>query len=328
MQAAYYTKRGTAREVLQVGTVPTPDPRPGEVRVRLQTSGVNPSDVKMRQAGSPRPMPGDRVIPHSDGAGIVDAVGEGVNVARIGERVWVWNAGYRRAEGSAAQYVSLPAAQAVPLPEGVDMAVGACLGIPALTAWRAVTIDGGVAGRTVLVSGGAGSVGHYAVQMAKLKGASQVIATVSSPEKAEVAREAGADETIDYRREDVVAQVKALTGGRGVDRIVEVAFDVNVGLLPDALAPHGDVVVYGMGAREVTIPAGALMLRNNRLLMILVYELLPADRRAALEDLTQMLSDDQLIHNVALRCPLSEIAAAHEAVERGTLIGNVVLDIA
>ncbi|MGE4220574.1 MAG: NADPH:quinone reductase [Alphaproteobacteria bacterium] len=327
MQAAYYTKRGTAREVLEIGTVPTPDPKPGEVRVRLQTSGVNPSDVKMRQAGSPRPMPGDLVIPHSDGAGVVDAVGEGVDASRIGERVWIWNAGYRRAEGSAAQYVSLPAAQAVGLPGDVDMAVGACLGIPALTAWRAVTIDGGVAGRNVLISGGAGSVGHYAVQMAKLKGAAQVIATVSSPEKADIAREAGADATIDYRREDVAARVRELTEGRGADRIVEVAFDANVGLLPDALAPHGDVVVYGMGAREVTIPAGALMQRNNRLLMILVYELLPADRRAALEDLTRMLAADALIHNVALRCPLSEIAAAHEAVERGTLIGNVVLDI-
>lgn len=327
MQAAYYTKRGAAREVLQLGTVPMPDPKPGEVRVRLQTSGVNPSDVKMRQAGSPRPMPGDRVIPHSDGAGVVDAVGAGVPASRIGERVWVWNGGYRRAEGTAAQYVGLPAAQAVRLPDNVDMAVGACLGIPALTAWRAVTIDNGVAGRNVLVSGGAGAVGHYAVQMAKLKGAAQVIATVSSEAKAEVAREAGADETIDYRREDVAARVKALTDGRGVDRIVEVAFDANVGLLPDVLAPHGDVVVYGMGTRDVTVPAGAMMQRNNRILMILVYELLPADRRQALEEVTRMLSDGSLVHNVALRCPLSEIAAAHEAVERGTLVGNVVLDI-
>jgi NADPH2:quinone reductase len=186
MKAAWYERNGPAREVLQVGEMPDPEPGPGEVRVQVHASGLNPSDWKTR-AGSSRRMAFPRVIPHSDGAGVIDRVGAGVPARRVGERVWLWNAQWKRPYGTAAEFVVLPASQAVPLPSNVGFEVGACLGIPALTAHRAVTCDGPIAGQSVLVSGGAGAVGRYAIQFAKLLGAGQVMATVSSPEKAEIA---------------------------------------------------------------------------------------------------------------------------------------------
>src|SRR5918993_3703342 len=181
MRAAWYERTGPAHEVLQVGEMPDPEPGPGEIRVRIHASGVNPSDWKTR-SGS-RPMAGPRVIPYSDGAGVIDRVGPSVPEGRLGERVWVWNAQWKRPFGTAAEFTVLPAEQAVRLPETTSFDEGACLGIPALTAHRAVTIDGPVEGQTVLVAGGAGAVGHYAIQFARLLGAATVIATVSSPEK-------------------------------------------------------------------------------------------------------------------------------------------------
>nr|MCU0946075.1 NADPH:quinone reductase [Rubritepida sp.] len=183
MKAVWYERTGPAREVLVYGEMPTPNPRPGEVLVRLAASGVNPSDWKAR--GGSRPMIAPRVIPHSDGAGVIEAAGPGVDPARIGQRVWIWNGQWKRPFGTAAQYIALPATQAVPLPAGTSFEAGACLGIPALTALHAVRTDGGVAGQSVLVAGGAGAVGHYAIQFARLLGARQVIATVSSPQKAQ-----------------------------------------------------------------------------------------------------------------------------------------------
>ena len=205
MRAAYYERPGAAHDVLQVGEHPTPEPAAGEVRVRLAWSGVNPSDVKSRRAAGSGTIPFPRIIPHSDGAGTIDAVGAGVAPERVGERVWTWNAAWGRPFGTAAEYVVLPEAQAVRMPDGVDLDVGALLGIPALTAYHAITTDGGILGKRVLVAGGAGAVGHYAVQLAKQLGARQVLATVSSAAKAELARAAGADVVIDYRAEDVVA---------------------------------------------------------------------------------------------------------------------------
>jgi NADPH2:quinone reductase len=212
MRAAYYQKLGPARDVLEVGEMPDPVPGPGEVRVRLRASGVNPSDVKTRGGNIARAGMPPLVIPHSDGAGVIDAVGEGVPASRIGERVWVFNGQWKRAHGTAAQFIALPAHTAVKLPDNVDFAAGACLGIPAMTAHRAVKIGPPVAGQTVLISGGAGSVGAYAVQLAKLAGAT-VITTVSSPAKDKFVRGIGADHVINYREQDVVARVKALTGG-------------------------------------------------------------------------------------------------------------------
>ena len=237
MRAVYYERNGTARDVLRVAEVETPQPGPGEVRVRLAASGVNPSDVKSR-AGVTRKIAFPRVIPHSDGAGEIECVGEGVSPSRVGERVWVWNGQWRRPFGTAAESIVLPSGQAVPLPANTSMEVGACLGIPAYTAYQAVELDGVKAGVRVLVAGGAGAVGHYAIQFAKKRKAS-VITTVSSPVKAEIARRAGADHVIDYRREDVGERVMEFTGKAGVDVVIEVDLAANARLLPSVIAPTG-----------------------------------------------------------------------------------------
>jgi NADPH2:quinone reductase len=323
MHAAWYERTGPAREVLVFGEMPTPSPGPGEVLVRLATSGVNPSDWKTRSGN--RPMAGPRVIPHSDGAGVVEAVGEGVGRARIGERVWVWNGQWRRPFGTAAEFIALPSAQAVRLPDGTSFEAGACLGIPALTAWRAVQTDGGVAGQSVLVAGGAGAVGHYAVQMAKLLGARQVIATVSSAAKAEVARAAGAHAVIDYRAEDVAVRLGELTGGRGVDRVVEVDLAANATILPAIVARDGLCVCYGSGRPEVALPFGPMIMSGAAVRFFIVYELAEGPRAEGLAQVTRWLEAGALQHAVGRVLPLSEVVAAHETVERGEVTGNVVL---
>ncbi|MBK9245025.1 MAG: NADPH:quinone reductase [Burkholderiales bacterium] len=327
MRAAFYDRTGPASEVLQVAELETPEPGAGEVRVRLSTSGVNPSDVKARAGLRSKELPFPRVVPHSDGAGVIDRVGQGVAPARVGERVWVWNAAWKRAFGTAAQYVVLPAGQAVALPPGVPFDAGACLGIPALTALHAVRMDGGVAGRSVLVTGGAGAVGHYAVQMAKLAGARQVFATASSDEKAMLALQAGADQVIDYRHEDVAAHVLRLTGNAGVDRVIEVDFAANVGASLASLRPEGDIVVYGSGKPEIALPFFPTILKNVRLRFFIVYNLGPADRAAAIEQLTAWLREGRLQHVVSARIALEAIAEAHQLVETGAAVGNVVLQI-
>ena len=327
MRAAFYERTGPAREVLQVAEVPTPETGPGEVRVRLATSGVNPSDVKSRAGLRSKELPFPRIVPHSDGAGVIDAVGAGVPPTRVGERVWVWNAAWKRPAGTAAQYVVLPSAQAVTLPPGVPFDAGACLGIPALTALHAVRMDGGVSGKSVLVTGGAGAVGHYAVQMAKLAGARQVFATVSSDAKAMLALQAGADQVIDYRHDDVVSHVLRLTGSEGVDRVIEVDFAANVNASLAVVRPEGDIVVYGSSRPEIAVPFFPAIVNNVRLRFFIVYNLSPADRAAAVELLTGWLRSGSLQHAVAVRLPLDSIAEAHELVEAGRAVGNVVLQI-
>jgi NADPH2:quinone reductase len=324
MKAVWYDRTG-GPEVLTYGDLPTPSPAPGEVLVRLATSGVNPSDWKTR-SGTSRPMAFPRVVPHSDGAGTVEAVGDGVDRARIGERVWIWNGQWKRAHGTAAGYIALPAAQAVRLPENTPFEAGACLGIPALTALHALLTDGGVSGRSVLVTGGAGSVGHYAVQFARLLGASQVLATVSSEEKAAHALAAGADSTIDYRQEDVPERVAALTGGRGVDRAVEVDVSGNAAMLPALLAPGGLCAVYGANGASAEIAFGPSIMKGIAFRFFIVYELDAAQRAAALGALNGWLEAGLVRHAVAARVPLAECAAAHRAVQEGKHIGNVVLD--
>jgi NADPH2:quinone reductase len=323
MRAAYYEKNGPANEVLHVGEVETPKPGPGEVRVRLATSGVNPSDVKTR-AGTVRKIAFPRVIPQSDGAGEIDMVGEGVSASRVGERVWIWNGAWKRPFGTAAEFIVLPADQAVRLPTSVSFEAGACLGIPALTASHAVRLSELGAGKTALIAGGAGAVAHYAIQFAKARGAT-VLTTVSSPAKAEVARAAGADHTIDYRRENVGERVMALTGG-GVDAVIELDLTANAALLPAVLRPRGIVAVYGTGP-QAQIPASFCLANNITLKFMLVYELTPQEREAAVGEVTRMLEDNALMHNVATTFPLSDIIAAHHAVEQGKAIGNVVVHV-
>jgi NADPH2:quinone reductase len=327
MLAAYYTRVGPAREVLAVGEIDTPVPGPREVRVRLATSGVNPSDVKSRAGLRSRDLPFPRIVPHSDGAGAIDEIGAGVPPVRLGERVWTWNAAWGRPYGTAAEYVVLPAAQAVPLPANTGFDAGACLGIPALTAYHAVHCNGGVAGKTVLVAGGAGGVGHYAVQFAKLGGARQVIATVSTEAKAALARAAGADVTLDYRSEDIGQRCLDLTAGDGVDRIVEVDLAANLKADLAAIRSGGEITVYGSGLPEVPVAFFASILKNVRYQFFIVYNLSAVDRARALGGLSQLLEEGRLQHNVAARMPLARIAEAHELVESGRAAGNVVVDV-
>src|SRR5215469_14359365 len=323
MRAAFYEANGPAVEVLRVGEIATPEPGPGEVRVKLAVSGVNPSDVKSRE-GRTRKIAFPRVIPHSDGAGVIDKVGSGVAPARVGERVWVWNGQWKRAFGTAAEYVVLPEALAVRLPDHIGFAQGACLGIPAMTACHAVATAEVDSATTVLIPGGAGGVGHYAIQFAKARGA-VVIATVSSPEKAELARAAGADHVIDYKREDVGAAVMDLTDKAGVDAVIEMDLAANARLYPGLLHPRSKVVIYGTGSPEAQVPAQFLLVSAVTLQWIFVYELTAEERAAALGMIATMLERKQLIHNVALSVPLGEIVRAHEAVEQGKTPGNVVL---
>lgn len=326
MRAAFYEKLGPAKDVLKVGDLPKPAPEAGEVLVRIQASGVNPSDVKMRAGTSSATNEFPRIVPHSDGAGIIEAVGAGVPGSRIGERVWLWNARWKRAFGTAAEYVTLPAVQAVQLPDNVDFEAGACLGIPALTAWQAVETDGGVKDHWVLVQGGAGAVGHYTVQMAKLKGG-KVIATVSSDAKAARAKAAGADAVLNYKTEDLVERVKDLTGGKGVDRVIEVDLAANIAKLPALVADYGMIVVYGSGAREVPVSFGASILGNIGYRFFIVYNQPPELRCRGSNELNAWLRDGKLVHSVAARFPLTEIVAAHEAVESGKVDGQVVVKL-
>jgi NADPH:quinone reductase len=327
MRAAIYSRTGPARDVLSIEPVDTPVPAPGEVRVRIAWSGVNPSDVKARAGLRSATMPFPRVVPHSDGAGVIESVGEGVPADRIGQRVWLWNAAWGRAAGTAAEFVVLPQAQAVPLPEGVDLDVGACLGIPALTAMHAVLNGRGVAGRSVLVAGGAGAVGNYAVQMAKQAGARQVLASVSSGAKADLARAAGADVIVNYREQRLVEAVREATQGEGVERIIEVDLAANAASDFAMVRTGGDIVVYGSGQPEISVPFVPAILKNVTVAFFIVYNLAPADRERATAALTAQLVDGGLRHNIAARLPLEEVARAHELVESGRAVGNVVLRI-
>jgi NADPH2:quinone reductase len=325
MRAAFYERNGPAREVLRLGETDTPRPGPGEVRVKLATSGVNPSDVKAR-LGSTRKIAYPRVIPHSDGAGEIDMVGDGVSSARLGERVWVWNAQWARPFGTCAEYIALPAPQAVRLPANTSFEAGACFGIPAMTAYHAVAVAGAAPGVTLLIPGGAGAVGHYAVQFAKAAGAS-VITTVSSAEKAQAARAAGADYTIDYKRDNVGERVMAITGKKGVDAIIELDVATNARLIPEVLRPRGVVVVYGTGSAEAAVPLMFFLRNAITLKFIYVYELDAAERAAALDAIARGTDAGTLLTTVGATFALSDIVAAHEAVEQGKVLGNVVVKI-
>ena len=324
MKAAIYESNGSAREVLRVSDVETPQAGPGEVRVKLAASGVNPSDVKSRQ-GSTRKIAWPRVIPHSDGAGVIDQVGDGIPKSRLGERVWIWNGQWKRPFGTAAEYIALPAAQAVNLPDKVSFEAGACLGIPAMTGYHAIALSPAAKGATLLISGGAGAVSQYAIQFAKALGAI-VLASVSSPEKAKAAREAGADHTIDYKHEDVGERVMDFTSKRGVDAVIEMDFAANAKLVPAVLRPKGSVIVYGTGA-QATMPAFFFLTNGIRVQFLLVYELDDAERERAVSAISRALEQGKLMNRVAQPTyALADIATAHEAVERGT-IGNVVVTI-
>jgi len=328
MNAIWYEETGPAPEVLAYGQTEEPRPGEGEVRVRVAASGVNPSDTKRRAGWLGLEMAHQSVIPHSDGAGVIDVVGSGVAPARIGERVWMWNAqGGDRPFGTAAEYVVVAAERAVALPGGVEMAVGAGLGVPGCTAHYAVFGDGPVGGKTILVQGGAGAVGHLAIQLATLGGA-DVIATVSSVEKARLASDAGAGLTINYRKEDVVARVLDATKGEGVERIVEVDFAANLETDVRVLAPSGVIASYSSTSNaSPSVDYYPLAFKDHRVHFVQGFLLPPVARRAAVRDLNLWLSAGQLEVRIGARFPLEQTAAAHEALESGRVTGKVVVEI-
>ena len=328
MRAGWYERNGAAREVLTVGELPTPNAGPGEVRVRLHASGVNPSDVKKRAGFRGQTIAEPRIIPHSDGAGVVDQIGPGVTGARLGERVWLHSAQFQRAFGTAAEYVTVPAALTTRLPNNTDFAAGACIGIPIMTAHRCVFADGMVTGRTVLVAGGAGAVGFYAIQLAKWGGA-RVVATVSAEDKQAAALRAGADIVINYKIGNVAEQLREAIGPDAVDRVVEVDFGANLATNLAVLKPGGTIVAYAsMAAPEPALPFYALMTKNAVLRLVLVYSMGAEAIAAACADITRWLESGDRAHQIAERFPLDQLAGAHEAVEAGTKIGCVVVDIA
>ena len=324
MLAAWYENSGAARAVLQYGEQPDPLPGKGEVRVRLRASAVNPSDVKAR--GGSRPVIPPRVIPNSDGAGDIDRVGPGVSKSRLRQRVWTYNGQWQRASGTSAQYIALPAELAVPLPRKLTWAQGACLGIPVMTAHRCLFADGPIRGMTVLVAGGAGVVGHFAVQLARWAGA-RVIATVSSPEKAAHAVKGGAHAAIDYRTESVAERIDALTRGKGVDRVVDVELGVNLPTYEKMLRPAAVIATYAAAAAQDSVLPSRLRQRNITVRMVFVYTMPDAAKQQAIADIASWIATGRPKFAIAARFPLSEIAAAHETVESGKKIGHVILDI-
>jgi NADPH:quinone reductase len=325
MKAAVYKELG-ASDVLQIIDLETPEPGPGEIRVQLKASGVNPSDWKARKMGRGGGMPFDMVIPHSDGAGVVDACGEGVDQSMIGRNVWVLNGQYQRALGTAAEYIVLPKNLVFPMMEKTNFNDAACFGILFLTAHRALTIDGDIAGQTVLIQGGAGNVGHHLIQLAKRFGA-RVLTTVSSDEKADYVRAAGADQAFNYKQDNFVEELVEATGGAGVDRIIEVDISANAPLYDQILSPGGTAVIYGTGQAEATVPSGAFIRRQATLKWFIVYELNDAQRELGATVLNAMLSEGALTTTIAQSFPLAEIRASHDMVEKAAHIGNVVVEL-
>jgi NADPH:quinone reductase len=323
MRAALYDRNGAAREVLRVEEVDRPEPGPGEVRVKVELSGVNPTDWKTRSGATPRPINGFQ-IPHQDGAGVIDAVGEGVDRSRIGQRVWLWLAAASSRWGTAAQWSVVPEGQAVPLPGDASAELGASLGVPAMTAYRCLFADGPVEGKTVLVAGGAGAVGHFAIELAKHAGA-RVVSTVSGPEKAELAAKAGADLVVNYREPDAADRISSFTGGAGVDTVVEVALGANLQLDLAVIArPGARIVCYAAEPDDPVLPVRACMNANVVLRFILLYGVPQEALRQAARDITGALAAGALTELPAVKFPLDEIAAAQEAAERG-VVGKVLV---
>jgi len=326
MKAVTYSKFGDAADVLRLQAIDLTGPGPGEVQVDIHFSGVNPSDVKARagaRVGVTKP-PFPVIIPHSDGAGVISAVGEGVSADRIGQQVWIWNGQWRRAFGTAAEHCILPAEQAVPLPNGTALETGASLGIPGLTATHTVFSGGDVRGKTVLIQGGAGTVGYLAVQLAKWGGA-RVIAT-ASPRAHDRVLAAGADVVLDYNAPDLSNEILTAAGGP-VDRIIELELGVNAELDSTVIAENGTIVCYGSAKlMEPVLPFFALMFKAVTLEMVLVYILTPGQRAAAIDRLTAALLEK------ALHCPVEEIyalgdcAKAHDAVAVGGREGAILLN--
>jgi NADPH2:quinone reductase len=319
VRAALHESHGPAADVLRVTDVDRPDPGPGQVRVRIEASGVNPTDWKSRSGATARPISGFQ-IPHHDGAGVIDAVGPGVDPARAGQRVWTWLAAAGQPWGTAAEWCVVPDEQAVALPDGVSAELAASLGVPAMTAHRCLFADGPVDGASVLVAGGAGAVGHFAIELARHAGA-RVAATVSGPAKADLATAAGASLVVNYRDADAAAQLASFAP---VDRVIEVALGANLELDLALSGPRTTVVTYAADGADPVLPVRACMSANISLRFVLLYGVpRPALRQAAAE-ITRALADGALTELPVTRFPLAEVAAAHDAVQAGA-VGKVLV---
>jgi NADPH:quinone reductase len=330
MQATWYDQKGST-QVLQTAMLPIPEVGAGEVLIRVHASGVNPSDTKARSGWDGMTMPFSRIIPHNDGAGVIEQVGGGVSPERIGDRVWIYEAQLVRPLGTAAEYVVVPSQQAVPLPENTTFAEGACLGVPAMTAHRAVFASGSVEGQTVLVTGGAGAVGYYALQLAKWGGAT-VITTVSRSGQANLAKDAGADFVINYKTENVVTRIQEITGGeRGIDRVVDVDFEANLPISQAVLKGNGAIATYSSSGGDPgaapNIPFFSLLMNNITIQIVLVYTMPEAAKQAAIRDINTVLSGGALKHNIAQRFSLQEVAAAHDAQDSGQMVGKAIVEV-
>jgi NADPH2:quinone reductase len=319
MRAALYRDMGKAGDVFRLEEVERPEPGPGEVLVRVHASGVNATDYKARSGAVPRPID-DFQIPHQDGAGVIEAAGAGVDPGRVGERVWLWLAAAGRRWGTAAEWTALPARQAALLPDGASFELGASLGVPAMTAHRCVLADGPVNGQTVLVAGGAGAVGHFAIELAKRAGA-RVIATVSSPDKAALAEKAGADLVVNYRSPDAVEQVRAFGP---VDRVIEVALGANLELDLAVARPHATIVTYAAEPANPVLPVRACMTAGIMLEFVLLYGVPMDSLDQAAADISAALAAGELTSLPVHKFPLASIAAAHEAAEAGA-VGKVIV---
>jgi len=323
MKAVWYEQNGGA-DILEYGDMPDPEPGAGEVRVRVVTSGVNPSDWKRRQ-GLTNKIEFPRVIPNQDGAGMIDSVGPGVDQSRVGERVWLFESQFRRPFGTGAEFCVQPSGHAVRLPDNTDFAMAAGLGVPAMTAHRCVFADGPVTGKTLLVPGGAGAVGHYGIQLAKLGGAT-VISTVSSDEKGQIAREAGADHIINYRDGNTIEEVRGLTDGEGVDHIVEVDMAANFPVSQQILKSSGVLAVYSAGSSPAPTVPLKFNSTNVTVRMVLVYDMPEPAKDQAVADITTWLEQGRLIPFAGPHFSLEQLKDAHLAVEHGA-VGKVVVDV-
>jgi NADPH:quinone reductase-like Zn-dependent oxidoreductase len=327
MKAAWFEEFGSAADVLILGEQPEPEPGRGEVLVRLATTGVNPSDVKKRAGAFPDLLDDGLVIPHSDGAGVIEAVGTGVDASRVGERVFVYQAQYGRRLGSAAQYVALDERRAPRLPDNASFEVGACVGIPVLTAHRCVFADGPVEGQTVLVTGGAGRVGYYAIQWARWGGA-RVIATASNAQDEALCRAMGAQDVVNHRDENWGEAVLEAGAGDKVHRVVEVEFGANLPEVLKCIRIGGTVATYSSTVvREPQLPFLQMMFMDLTVRMVIVYAMPESAKQQAIADTCALLERDALHHRIAHSLPFDEMVRSHELIEQGGFGGCVVVNI-
>ena len=326
MKAVWYEKVGDAKDVLQIGQIDDPSPDSNEVLISVKTSGVNPSDVKTR-AGARGELQFSRVIPHSDGAGIIIDVGKNVNPNRVGEKVWIWNAAFGRPNGTCAELIALPEDQAVAMNDNVSFEAGACLGIPASTAYYGIFANGSIENKTLMVTGGAGAVGFYGIQLAKWAGAN-VISTVSSEKKAKIAKDAGADLILNYKEDDIVNSVLDYTKGDGVDRVLEVEFGGNILINQNIVKPNGTIAAYASATvMEPTLPFYNLMFKGIKINTFLIYSISKEERKTVIGGISKALNENAIKHITASTHSIDSVVDAHYAVESNKNIGNVIINI-